>query len=167
MWDFGRIPNNPPLEQRTIEPPLKRLSIRPLSTNQDSPLQCVGSTRLTWKHHLPRELALSQVNSSSPCWDQDTSMKNPEHTACLTELIHGSHRDITRVHHLRLAFQGFIHLANFESRSDTTCKDSGHHISPQWYDIVHFGPKPSWICFWALPQKASYQWRYLSILIYP
>ena len=47
------------------------------------------------------------------------------------------------------------------------CKDSGHHISPQWYDIVHFGPKPSWICFWALPQNASYQWRYLSILIYP
>ena len=27
------IPNNPPLEQRTIEPPLKRLSICPLSTN--------------------------------------------------------------------------------------------------------------------------------------
>ena len=46
-------------------------------------------------------------------------------------------------------------------------KDSGHHISPQWYDIVHFGRKPSWICFWALPQKASYQWRYVSILIYP
>jgi len=39
-------------------------------------------------------------------------------------------------------------------------KDSGHHISPQWYDIFHFGPKPSWICFWALPQNASYQWRY-------
>ena len=37
MWDFGRIPKNPPLEQMTIEPPLKRLSIRPLSTNQDSP----------------------------------------------------------------------------------------------------------------------------------
>jgi len=28
---------------------------------------------------------------------------------------------------------------------------SGHHISPQWYDIINFGPKPSWICFWALP----------------
>ena len=36
MWDFGRIPNNPPLEQRTIEPPLERLSICLLSTNQDS-----------------------------------------------------------------------------------------------------------------------------------
>jgi hypothetical protein len=23
MWDFGRIPNNPPLEQRTTKPPLK------------------------------------------------------------------------------------------------------------------------------------------------
>ena len=142
MWDFGRIPNNPPLEQRTIEPPVKWLSIRPLSTNQDSPLQCIGSTRLTWKHHLPRELSL-------------------------TKLIHGSNCDITGAHHLRSAFRGFIHLTNFESGFDTTCKDSGHHISPQWYDIVHFGPKPSWICFWALPQKASYQWRYLSILIYP
>jgi len=50
---------------------------------------------------------------------------------------------------------------------DSCVKDSGHHISPQWYDIVHSGPKPSWICSWALPQKASYQWRYLSILIYP
>ena len=99
MWDFGRIPKNPPLEQRTIEPPLKWLSICPLSTNQDSLLQCIGSTRLTWKHHLPRELAL-------------------------TELIHGSHQDITRAHHLRSAFQGFIHLANFKLGSDTTCKDS-------------------------------------------
>ena len=77
------------------------------------------SAPMRWKHtpymehHLPRELALSQVNSSSPCWDQDTSMKNPEHTACLTELIHGSHRDITGAHHLRSAFRGFIHLANF------------------------------------------------------
>ena len=93
--------------------PSNHLQDSPLSTNQDSPLQCVGSTRLTWKHHLPRELALSQVNSSSPCWDQDTSMKNPEHTACLTELIHGSHRDITGAHHLRSTFQEFIHLANF------------------------------------------------------
>jgi len=142
MWYFGRMPNNPPLEQRTIEPPLKWLSIHPLSTNQDSLLQCVGSTCLTWKHHLPRELAL-------------------------TELIHRSHHDITGAHHLRSTFQGFIHLDNFELGSDTTCKDSGHHISPQWYDIVHFGPKPSWICFWDLPQKASYQWRYLSILMYP
>ena len=47
------------------------------------------------------------------------------------------------------------------------CWDYGHHISPQWYDIVHFGPKPSWVCFWASPQKASYQWRYLFIHIYP
>ena len=33
------------------------------------------------------------------------------------------------------------------------CKDSGNHISPQWYDIVHFGPKPSWICFWTYPKR--------------
>jgi hypothetical protein len=24
-----------------------------------------------------------------------------------------------------------------------SCKDYGHHLSPHWYDIVHFGPKPS------------------------
>ena len=131
------------------------------------------STPMRWKHmhymehHLPRELALCQVNSSSPCWDQDTSMKNPEHTACLTELICGSHRDITAAHHLRSAFEDSSTSLTSGHGSDTTCKDSGHHISPQWYDIVHFGPKPSWLCLWALPQKASYQWRYLSILIYP
>ena len=22
-----------------------------------------------------------------------------------------------------------------------------------WYDIIHFGPKPSLFCFWLLPQK--------------
>jgi len=33
------------------------------------------------------------------------------------------------------------------------CKDYGHHLSPHWYDIVHFGPKPSWICSWAIPKK--------------
>ena len=31
------------------------------------------------------------------------------------------------------------------------------HDSPQWYDIVHFEHKLSWLCF-GLPQKASYQW---------
>ena len=98
---IGRIPNNPLLDQSTTEPPLKRLSIRPLSTNQDSPLQCVGSTRLTWKHHLPRELALPRSTPLHRVGRQDTSMKNLEHTACLTELIHGSHRDITGAHHLR------------------------------------------------------------------
>ena len=29
-----------------------------------------------------------------------------------------------------------------------------HHISPYWYDIVYFGPKPSWIYSWALPQRS-------------
>ena len=50
--------------------------------------------------------------------------------------------------------------------SDTTCMDYEHHVSPHWYDIVHFGPKPSWICSWAISQNVSYQLRYLSILIY-
>ena len=71
---IGRIPNNPPLEQRTIEPPLKRLSIRPLSTNQDSPLQCVGSTRLTWNTTClesllyPRSTPLHRVGSRTRPW---------------------------------------------------------------------------------------------------
>ena len=47
------------------------------------------------------------------------------------------------------------------------CRDYKHYVSPYWYDIVHFKPKPSWICSWAIPQNVSYQWRYLSILIYP
>jgi len=98
MWDFVRIPNNPPLEQRTIEPPLKRLSIRPLSTNQGSPLQCVGRTHLTWKHHLPRELAL-------------------------TELIHGSHHDITGAHHFDSSTWITLILG-----SDTTCKECWKHM---------------------------------------
>ena len=32
------------------------------------------------------------------------------------------------------------------------------HESPQWYDIVHFEHKLSWLCF-GLSQKASYRWR--------
>ena len=95
----------------TILPSNKGPSSLPSNHTQDSPLYQPGfSAPMRWKHtpymehHLPRELALSQVNSSSPCWGQDTSMKNPEHTACLTELIHGSHRDITGAHHLRSAF---------------------------------------------------------------
>ena len=76
-------------------------------------------------------------------------MKNQEHTACLAELIHG----LIGAHHLCSAFRGFIHLGNFEPGYDTTCKDAGHHISPQWYDIVHFGPKPLWICFFGLYPK--------------
>ena len=31
------------------------------------------------------------------------------------------------------------------------------HDSPQWYDIVHFEHKLSWVCF-GLPQKALVQW---------
>ena len=131
------------------------------------------SSPMHWKH-TPYMEALPALRACSIPGQLLFTVLGPGHVheesgahACLTELIHGSHHDITGAHHLRSTFRGFIHLANFGHGSDTTCKDSGHHISPQWYDIVHFGPKPSWICFWALPQKASYQWRYLSILIYP
>ena len=41
------------------------------------------------------------------------------------------------------------------------------HDSPQWYDIVHFEHKLSWLCF-GLPKNASYQWReYYLIIINP
>ena len=33
------------------------------------------------------------------------------------------------------------------------CKDYEHHISPHWYNIVHFEPKSSWICFFGLYPK--------------
>ena len=29
----------------------------------------------------------------------------------------------------------------------------GPPLTPHWYDIVHFGPKPSWICSWVLPKR--------------
>ena len=48
------------------------------------------------------------------------------------------------------AFYGMNHVRN--------------HRSPQWYDIVHFEHKLSWLCF-RLPQKVSYQWRCISLLI--
>ena len=44
--------------------------------------------------------------------------------------------------------------------------DVRNHDSPQWYDIVHFEHKLSWLCF-GLPQKASYQWRCIPLLINP
>ena len=40
------------------------------------------------------------------------------------------------------------------------------HNSPQWYDIIHFEHKLSWLYFW-LPQKASYQWREYSLIMNP
>ena len=96
-------------------------------------------------------------------------MKHPESTPSIqVELIHGLHRDLIGAHHFLFGILR-IHSSwlTVEQGSDTTCRDYRHHVSPHWYDIVHFRPKPLWICFWALSQKASYQLRYLSILIYP
>ena len=47
-------------------------------------------------------------------------------------------------------FSPFVNLFN-----DIPLLDE--HDSPQWYDIVHFEHKLSWLCF-GFPQKASYQW---------
>ena len=142
---------------QTIRKILPSLPTRILRSNALEAHALHGSTTCLESLLHPRSTPLHRVGR------QNTSMKNLEHTACLTELIHR----LTGAHHLCSTFRGFIHLGYLELGSDTTCWDSGHHISPQWYDIVHFGPKPSWVCFWALPQKASYQWRYLFILIYP
>jgi len=46
----------------------------------------------------------------------------PTSRACSKQALHGSHRDITGARHLRSTFRGFLHLANFELGSDTTCK---------------------------------------------
>ena len=137
-------------------PSVHSLPTRILRSNALEAHALHGSTTCLESLLHPRSTPLHRVFPN-------TSMKNPEHTACLTELIHR----LTGAHHLCSAFLGFIDLGNLELGSDTTGWDFGHHISPQWYDIFHFGPKPSWVCFWALPQKASYQWRYVFILIYP
>ena len=34
-----------------------------------------------------------------------------------------------------------------------------------WYDIVHFGPKLSWFCFWALLQNVSYKLNVIHVYI--
>ena len=90
-------------------------------------------------------------------------------TAYPIELIHGLHCDLFGgpPPFVRHSEDSSIIWLTPGQGSDTTYRDYGHHLSPHWYDIVHFGPKPSWICSWTIPQKASYQWRYLSILIYP
>jgi len=79
-------------------------------------------------------------------------MKHLEHTAYPIELIHELHRNWGPTTFC-LEFRGFIHHGTLGPGSDTTCKDYGHHLSPHWYDIVHFGPKPSWICYWAIPKR--------------
>jgi len=138
--------------------PSNRSFIRPLSTNQDS------------------------LFSTSPCWGQDTSMKHQENTTWLESFLFflgqllftvlgsghvheasGAHRLYNRAdswitswleaHHLLFGIPR-IHPSwlTLGHGSDTTCKDYGHHLSPHWYDIVHFGPKPSWICSWAIPK---------------
>ena len=51
---------------------------------------------------------------------------------------------------------------------NTICWDYGHHLSPYWYDIVHFGPKPSWICSWAIPKRSHTNGDICpSLIIYP
>ena len=90
-------------------PSVRSLPTRILRSNALEAHALHGSTTCLESLLHPRSTPLHRVGR------KDTSMKNPEHTACLTELIHGSHRDITRAHHLCSVFRGFIHLANFRA----------------------------------------------------
>ena len=63
----------------------------------------------------------------------------------------------TFVRHLRI----LLTWLSLEHDSDTMLIE---HDSPQWYDIVHFEHKLSWLCF-GLPQKPSYRWRQYSLII--
>ena len=106
-----------------------------------SRLHCVGVRTCPWsiKRALPDSRACSiLVNSSSLCWGQDMSVKHSEHTSYPIELIHGSHHELTMSTIFIWYFEDFIHMAKSES-----WLWYGHHISPHWYDIVHFGSKPS------------------------
>jgi hypothetical protein len=139
--------------------PSNRLFIRPLSTNHDSSF------------------------STSLCWGQDTFMKHPESTTWLESFLlflgqllftvlgsghvheaSGAHRLFNRADLWITSWLGAHHFLfgilrihpswlTLGSGSDTTCKNYGHHLSPHWYDIVHFGPKPSWICSWVIPKR--------------
>ena len=81
MWDFGRTPNNPPLEQSVTGPPFKRSSISPIF--------------LTMK-----DFHSIEVNYSSPLRLRHTPyMKHPEHT---------DDRDLTGAYHFCSTFREFI-----------------------------------------------------------
>jgi hypothetical protein len=159
MWDFGRIPNNPPLEQRTTEPPLKPI-IHPSTLYQpgffilyftvlgsEHVHEASGEHYLTWEFLLFLGQLLFTVLGSGHVHEAS-----------------GAHRLSNRADPWITSWLGAHHLLFGIPRihpswltpgpgSDTTCKDYVHHLSPHWYDIVHFGPKPSWICSWAIPKR--------------
>ena len=159
MWDFGRIPNNPPLEQRTIESPLKPIihpstlyqpgffilyftvlgfRTRPWSIQRALPdlrvfLLFLGQLLFTvlGSGHIHEASGAHRLSNRADPWI--TSWLGAHH------LLFG----IPRIH------PSWLTLG---PGSDTTCWDYGHHLSPHWYDIVHFEPKPSCICSWAIPK---------------
>ena len=57
-----------------------------------------------------------------------------------------------------------VRIQNEQCANNNILTRLDEHDFPQWYDIVHFEHKLSWLCFW-LPQKASYQWRYYYLII--
>ena len=147
MWDFDRIPNNPPLEQRTTEPPLKPI-IHPSTLYQpgffilyftvlgsEHVHEASGEHYLTWEFLLFLGQLLFTVLGSGHVHEAS-----------------GAHRLSNRADPWITSSLGAHHLLFGIPRihpswltpgpgSDTTCKDYGHHLSPHWYDIVHFGPK--------------------------
>ena len=51
--------------------------------------------------------------------------------------------------------------------SDTTCKNYGHHLSPHWYDIVHFGQYPLgiYVCIYRFSGSGCSAGVLLTILL--
>jgi len=139
--------------------PSNRSFIRPLSTNQDSSFStspCWGSEHV---HEASREHYLT--------WEFLLFLGQLLFTVLGSGHVHeasGAHRLSNRADPWITSWLGAHHLLFSIPRihpswltpgpgSDTTCKDYGHHLSPHWYDIVHFEPKPSWICSWAIPKR--------------
>ena len=74
---------------------------------------------------------------------------------------YGLTQTIISIHRLLFMFV-VVHHHIFERGTVGVVQELGQglldeHDSPQWYDIVHFEHKLSWLCF-GLSQKASYQW---------
>lgn len=157
-------PHNPPIEQRTTDTFLKRSSIHPLSTQLkfSIPLRCMATHYM--EGHLPRKLALSRSNSIR-YYGQDISMKCLKHTTSPVDLTHRSYHEQTEGHQLHWTFQ-WIHshsyvqgLAQIPLVGRTWTLHISlvisiyPHITPHWYNNVHFGPRRSCHCIWTLPKR--------------
>ena len=76
--------------------------------------------------------------------------------------IIGCSRDQTKLDSLQEQLSKSSPIQHFLFTLDVVCKSLNPTVkndeSPQWYDIIHFEHKLSWLCF-GLLLKASHQWR--------